>query len=345
VGISKAITAYAGPKLVKAFEDYLSETPCLEFAFVHSTPAFGFLNHKQILHVRSPSAHNKLTVIDQKPHSLNEIIYYNIFKKTFIDLGLTSVVVPLIGTGAAGIALSECCANLAEALFKFAADFKAALDATAPKRLAIYIVNNDAAVLAQADSHISPKVYVLNKELRQKANLGSVKTEAINQETECCICLGPFLNSKTLAGCGHTFCTKCIDDHFRLAKQACPLCNKFYGQIIGPQPDGVMTSMVIDSAVPGYETESTRAIVITYNIPNGIQDARHPHPGAWFRGVHRVAYLPDTPKGREVLKLLEKAFESKLVFTVGKSRTTGHDNVVTWNDIHHKTRIDGGPTE
>ena len=31
------------------------------------------------------------------------------------------------------------------------------------------------------------------------------------------------------------------------------------------------------------------------------------------------------------------------VFTVGKSVTSGQENVVTWNDIHHKTSIYGGP--
>jgi hypothetical protein len=56
----------------------------------------------------------------------------------------------------------------------------------------------------------------------------------------------------------------------------------------------------------------------------------------------RRAYLPDNHDGRHVLKLLEKAFELRQIFTVGQSRTTGQDNVVTWNDIHHKTHYSGG---
>ena len=43
-----------------------------------------------------------------------------------------------------------------------------------------------------------------------------------------------------------------------------------------------------------------------------------------------------------MLKLLERAFELRQTFTIGQSRTTGCDNVVTWNDIHHKTSITGG---
>lgn len=54
-------------------------------------------------------------------------------------------------------------------------------------------------------------------------------------------------------------------------------------------------------------------------------------------GFPRVCYLPDTEKGRKVLKLLSIAFERRLVFTVGRSVTTGREDVVTWNEIHHKT--------
>lgn len=43
-----------------------------------------------------------------------------------------------------------------------------------------------------------------------------------------------------------------------------------------------------------------------------------------------------------MLRLLRKAFDQKLIFTVGTSRTTGNENQVTWNDIHHKTSITGG---
>lgn len=41
--------------------------------------------------------------------------------------------------------------------------------------------------------------------------------------------------------------------------------------------------------------------------------------------------------------MLERAFKHRLIFTVGFSRTSGKDNMVTWNDIHHKTRREGGP--
>ena len=72
-----------------------------------------------------------------------------------------------------------------------------------------------------------------------------------------------------------------------------------------------------------------------------LQD-RHPNPGMRYHGTSRDAYLPDNDEGRHVLKLLEKSFELRQTFTVGQSRTTGTDNVVTWNDIHHKTSYKGG---
>ena len=38
-----------------------------------------------------------------------------------------------------------------------------------------------------------------------------------------------------------------------------------------------------------------------------------------------------------MLQLLKKAFERQLIFTIGTSVTTGLENTIVWNDIHHKT--------
>ena len=69
----------------------------------------------------------------------------------------------------------------------------------------------------------------------------------------------------------------------------------------------------------------------------------HPNPGRRFGGTVRVAFLPDSAEGREVCALLGQAFDARLVFTIGRSMTTGMDNVVVWNDIHHKTQTHGQP--
>jgi deltex-like protein len=36
-------------------------------------------------------------------------------------------------------------------------------------------------------------------------------------------------------------------------------------------------------------------------------------------------------------RLLRTAFDRRLIFTIGKSTTTGRDNSLIWNGIHHKT--------
>lgn len=86
--------------------------------------------------------------------------------------------------------------------------------------------------------------------------------------------------------------------------------------------------------LPGYE--SYGAIEISYHFPSGYNKNGN------YSGTSRYAYLPDCPKGRKVLELLRKAFDYRLIFTVGTSVTTGATNTVVWAGIHHKTSISGG---
>lgn len=94
-------------------------------------------------------------------------------------------------------------------------------------------------------------------------------------------------------------------------------------------------------SLPGYEHYAT--IKITYYFPNGVQGPTHPNPGRQFTGDTRYAYLPNSSEGREVYELLKKAFDARMIFTVGTSATTGKGNRIVWNDIHHKTSMHGGP--
>ncbi|KAJ7374754.1 E3 ubiquitin-protein ligase dtx3l [Desmophyllum pertusum] len=94
-------------------------------------------------------------------------------------------------------------------------------------------------------------------------------------------------------------------------------------------------------SLPGYYDCGT--ITIDYSFPSGTQRPEHPNPGQRYDGTHRTAYLPDNYEGREVLQLLRRAFDARMVFTVGTSVTSGQQNQVTWNDIHHKTSMSGGP--
>ena len=109
-----------------------------------------------------------------------------------------------------------------------------------------------------------------------------------------------------------------------------------------------MTVNYISTVLPGFrefQYASNRAptIEITYHIKSGIQGPLNPCPGQPYEGTIRRAYLPNNDEGQQVLALLRRAFDDQHLFTVGRSSTSGRDNVVTWNDIHHKTSIDGGP--
>ncbi|XP_056390984.1 E3 ubiquitin-protein ligase DTX3L isoform X2 [Hyla sarda] len=160
------------------------------------------------------------------------------------------------------------------------------------------------------------------------------------EEERCPICLEQIKNKKVLK-CKHEFCDPCLQLSSQV-KAVCPVCAVPFGVVLGNQPDGKMTHTTSSVTLPGYSGCGT--IVINYSIPGGVQQKNHPNPGTRFSGTTRTAYLPDNKEGREVLGLLRKAFNQKLIFTVGESHTSGAKNTVTWNDIHHKTNMIGGPT-
>lgn len=175
-------------------------------------------------------------------------------------------------------------------------------------------------------------------------------------EGSCPICLENFIHSNglvvSLIYCHHKLHLDCLNS--LLTRQSssenlfiqCPLCMKIYGQRIGNQPPGTMEwSIIRGVSLPGFP--NTRTIQITYHIASGIQTYEHPNPGKPYYavGFPRVCYLPDTDKGRRVLRLLGVAFKRRLVFTIGRSVTTGREDVVTWNDIHHRTSLSGGSAD
>ncbi|XP_055743843.1 E3 ubiquitin-protein ligase DTX3L [Salvelinus fontinalis] len=171
---------------------------------------------------------------------------------------------------------------------------------------------------------------------------GTTRNKQSDEEEESCpICLYPIKeNTKKTLKCKHSFCRGCLEQAFK-TKPVCPTCGAVYGELKGTQPNGgTMTVTKERSCLSGYETYGT--IVIQYHIPSGIQTEEHPNPGQTYRGASRTAYLPDSSEGRNVLALLTRAFDQRLTFTIGRSSTTGMENMVTWNDIHHKTSRSGG---
>ncbi|EDK97899.1 E3 ubiquitin-protein ligase DTX3L [Mus musculus] len=171
---------------------------------------------------------------------------------------------------------------------------------------------------------------------------GTSSSPAASKGTEdyCVICMDTISNKHVLPKCKHEFCTSCISKAM-LIKPVCPVCLTSYGIQKGNQPEGTMSYSTQKGSLPGYEGCGT--IVINYEIKDGIQTKEHPNPGKAYHGTRRTAYLPDNTEGRKVLDLLHEAFKHRLTFTIGYSRATGVSDVITWNDIHHKTSKFGGP--
>lgn len=171
-------------------------------------------------------------------------------------------------------------------------------------------------------------------------------------EGQCCpVCLIDLAGSDSEGGgiiclkhCKHALhlpCMQALISHQNAQTKGkfiqCPVCMAIYGRKIGNQPNGNMTWTQLNYSLPGHQGSAT--IQITYNIASGNQGPEHPNPGRPYYavGFPRVCYLPATDKGWKVLRLLKEAFDRRLVFTVGRSNTTGREDVVTWNEIHHKT--------
>ncbi|XP_036595759.1 E3 ubiquitin-protein ligase DTX3L-like [Trichosurus vulpecula] len=176
-------------------------------------------------------------------------------------------------------------------------------------------------------------------ELPSSADIG-IEEEEEEEEDECAICLDVIQDKEVLSKCKHVFCAPCIKEAMK-HRPVCPVCQTSYHIVKGNQPDGTMTASYRTSSLPGYNSCGT--IVIHYDMRGGIQTQDHPNPGRRYEGTRRVAYLPNNEEGRQVLVLLRRAFDQRLIFTVGQSRTSGANDVITWNDIHHKTLQFGGP--
>lgn len=98
-----------------------------------------------------------------------------------------------------------------------------------------------------------------------------------------------------------------------------------------------MTWVILHKDLPGFPDDNT--VQINYIFPDGTQTENHPHPGQPFAGLRLCAYLPDNREGRRVLKLMDKAFNQKLLFTIATNKD-GED-VVTTTSIPLKTQPEG----
>ncbi|KAJ8376953.1 hypothetical protein SKAU_G00075330 [Synaphobranchus kaupii] len=165
------------------------------------------------------------------------------------------------------------------------------------------------------------------------------EVRAIAAEVETCpLCMKPLQKKQRLI-CTHAFCAACLEISVRRLGLQCPVCLKAL-RVVGDQPEGQMTEKHLKDC---FGKES---FCIMYNIPSGIQTEAHPNPGKPFTGIQTEAWIPDKEvtwnnygsgtvclDGQEVLKLLQRAFEQKLIFTV--AATDGAADRVVFTDIPH----------
>ncbi|EDX17260.1 protein deltex [Drosophila simulans] len=172
----------------------------------------------------------------------------------------------------------------------------------------------------------------------------------------CPMCMEELVHSAqnpaiSLSRCQHLMHLQCLNGMI-IAQQnemnknlfiECPVCGIVYGEKVGNQPIGSMSWSIISKNLPGHEGQNT--IQIVYDIASGLQTEEHPHPGrAFFAvGFPRICYLPDCPLGRKVLRFLKIAFDRRLLFSIGRSVTTGREDVVIWNSVDHKTQFNMFP--
>ncbi|CRL04387.1 CLUMA_CG017478, isoform A [Clunio marinus] len=174
------------------------------------------------------------------------------------------------------------------------------------------------------------------------------------QSKPCPICLDELHRENSaknptvsLSRCQHLMHLNCLNELILSQKNdlqkslyiECPTCGIIYGEKRGNQPPGTMSWITIPKSLPGHEDCNT--IQIIYNIASGVQNEHHPNPGrAFFAvGFPRLCYLPENPTGRKILRFLKIGFDRGLLFSIGRSATTGREDVVIWKNVEHKTQF------
>ncbi|XP_068604281.1 E3 ubiquitin-protein ligase DTX3L1 [Brachionichthys hirsutus] len=111
-----------------------------------------------------------------------------------------------------------------------------------------------------------------------------------------------------------------------LVQQANGAVGEIYSVQNGCQPEGQMTWEVFHRGLPAFPNSNT--LQVTFTFTDGTQTGKHPHPGQPYTGLQFSTYLPENHDGRRLLKLLDKAFSQKLLFTIA-TNTDGKDLVTT----------------
>ena len=186
-----------------------------------------------------------------------------------------------------------------------------------------------------------------NLETLQTLTKYAVITPTLEMKEQICpICLSDFSDSDEImvrmSQCdNHYYHEDCLANYFKSSKGnyvECAICTKIYGIRCGNMPYGTMKVQLINAQCEGELATTTFEII--YSFPSGVQNDNHVHPGTLYSGTVRHCYVPNTEDGQKIINLLKICWERKLTFTIGTSITSGRNNTVIWNGIHHKTGTD-----
>ncbi|XP_035662130.1 uncharacterized protein LOC118406310 [Branchiostoma floridae] len=324
-GVALAISEAGGQKIQKESSEYVTKHGTLPIGQAMHTGA-GKMPCKYVIHTVGPKWKDhadKETVQSQLYEALFNVLHYAANR-----LKARSIAIPAISAGIYGVPVDICAVQLVLATQKFVQ--------SPPANNTLRDIR-----FVNIDGQINSAFVRVFSGSFPSNDSGAHYYEAIGDE-DCPICMDKVVQPKRLGCCSNVFCTDCIDKAFQV-KPVCPICGYQSRALKGTQPKtATMTFAKTSRVIPGYE--ECGSIQIYYDIPSGIQEDCHPNPGRPYKGSMRMAFLPDNTEGQKVLQLLKKAFDRRLVFTIGTSVTTGKTDAVIWNDIHHKTSPYGGPS-
>ncbi|CAH1250764.1 DTX3L [Branchiostoma lanceolatum] len=324
-GVALAISEAGGKKIQKESSDYVRKHGPLAIGQAMHTGA-GKMFCRYVIHTVGPKwkSHGDEETVKVQ---LNEAMF-NVLHYASNHLKAASIAIPAISSGIFGVPVDICAEQLMLATQKFVQ--------SPPGNNTLRDIR-----FVNIDGQINRTFVRVFSDSLPSNNSSAHQSEVISDE-DCPICMDKVEKPKRLRCCNNVFCTDCIDKAFQV-KPVCPTCGYQSGVLKGTQPrSATMAVATTPRTLPGYHGCGT--IQINYDVPDGFQEACHPNPGRPYKGTRRMAFLPDNREGREVLQLLRRAFDSRLVFTVGTSVTTGETDVVIWNDIHHKTSPYDGPS-
>ncbi|KAK2170392.1 hypothetical protein LSH36_3g23078 [Paralvinella palmiformis] len=226
-----------------------------------------------------------------------------------------------------------------------------------------YTANSGLSSTASRRQNHSPHRWLSNKRFKNECQTSKASDNVIDTFTskvakakneDCPICCDKMTSPSgydyqdstvlELSKCKHQYHRACLLKMYEMGNEngsfQCPVCKCIYGTKVGNCPPGEIKVETIPTPLPGYPQCGT--IIITYNISGGIQGPEHPNPGKPFtsQGFPRRGHLPDNSLGRKVSRLLQEAWKRRLTFTIGTSVTTGEQDTVVWNEIHHKTSME-----